>query len=53
MSNKPPKEPKKSMIVEEELIIQTIFFDSNGCALIFKKLRIGIGEEEEETILKK
>jgi hypothetical protein len=43
-----PKELKKSMSVEERIDGTTYTFDKNECALIFKKLRSVMGEEEEE-----
>ena len=40
-----PKELEKSTLVEERIDGTTYTFDNNGCALIFKKLRSVIGEE--------
>jgi hypothetical protein len=48
MCGMPPKELKKSTLVEERIHGTTYTFDNNGCALIFKKLRSVMGEEEEE-----
>ena len=53
MCSMPPKELKKSAIVEERIDGTTYTFDKNECALIFKKLRSVTGEDEEcrlETI---
>jgi hypothetical protein len=53
MCGMPPKELKKSTLVEERIDGTTYTFDKNECALIFKKLRSVMGEEEEcrlETI---
>jgi hypothetical protein len=44
----PLKELKKSTLVEERIDGTTYTFDNNGCALIFKKLRSVMGEDEEE-----
>ena len=44
----PLKELKKSTLVEERIDGTTYTFDNNGCALIFKKLRSVMGEEEEK-----
>jgi hypothetical protein len=54
MCDMPPKELKKSAIIEERIDGTTYTFDKNECALIFKKLRSVMGEEdkeEEEIIL--
>jgi hypothetical protein len=48
MCGKPPKELKKSTLVEERIDGTTYTFDNNGCALIFKKLRSVMGEDKEE-----
>jgi hypothetical protein len=40
----PPREPKRSVIVEETIDGENYIFDSNGCALIFKMLRSVMGE---------
>ena len=48
MCGMPPKELKKSTLVEERIDGTTYTFDNNGCALIFKKLRSVMGEEEED-----
>ena len=46
MCGMPPKELKKSTLVEERIDGTTYTFDKNECALIFKKLRSVMGEEE-------
>jgi hypothetical protein len=48
MCGMPLKELKKSTLVEERIDGTTYTFDNNGCALIFKKLRSVMGEEEEK-----
>ena len=48
MCGMPPKELEKSILVEERIDGTSYTFDINGCALIFKKLRSVMGEEEEE-----
>jgi hypothetical protein len=48
MCGMPLKELKKSTLVEERIDGTTYIFDNNGCALIFKKLRSVMGEDEEE-----
>src|SRR5215213_5994654 len=48
MCGMPPKELEKSTLVEERIGGTSYTFDKNGCALIFKKLRSVMGEEEEE-----
>jgi len=48
MCGMPPKELKKSTLVEERIDGTTYTFDNNGCALIFKKLRSVMGGEEKE-----
>ena len=48
MCGMPPKELDKSRLVEERIDDTTYTFDNNGCALIFKKLRSVMGEEDEE-----
>jgi hypothetical protein len=48
MCGMPIKELKKSTLVEERIDGTTYTFDNNGCALIFKKLRSVMGEDEEE-----
>ena len=40
----PPRKPKRSVIVEETIDGENYIFDSNVCALIFKRLRIVMGE---------
>ena len=40
-----PREPKRSAIVEESIDGKNYVFDSNGCALIFRRLRNVMGEE--------
>jgi hypothetical protein len=51
MCGMPPKELKKSTLVEERIDGTTYTFDNNGCTLIFKKLRSVMGEDEEEHTL--
>ena len=51
MCGMPPKELEKSKLVEERIDDTTYTFDNNGCALIFKKLRSVMGEEDEEYTL--
>ena len=48
MCGMPPKELKKSTLVEERIDGTTYTFDNNGCALIFKKLRSVLGEDKKE-----
>jgi hypothetical protein len=48
MCGMPPKELKKSTLVEERIDGTTYTFDNNGCALIFKKLRSVMGQDKEE-----
>jgi hypothetical protein len=50
MCGMPPKELEKSTLVEERIDGTSYTFDNNGCALIFKKLRSVMGEEEEDII---
>jgi hypothetical protein len=45
MCGSPPREPKRSAIVEESIDGKNYVFDSNGCALIFRRLRNVMGEE--------
>jgi hypothetical protein len=40
-----PREPKKSVVVEETIDGRNYTFDSNGCALVFKKLKDVMGRE--------
>ena len=40
----PPTKPKRSVIVEETIDGENYIFDSNVCALIFKRLMIVMGE---------
>jgi hypothetical protein len=40
----PPRKPKRSVIVEETIDGENYIFDSNVCALIFKRLMIVMGE---------
>ena len=40
----PTRKPKRSVIVEETIDGENYIFDSNVCALIFKRLRIVMGE---------
>ena len=47
MCGMPPKE-EKTILLEERIDGTTYTFDNNGCALIFKKLRSVMGEEDEE-----
>ncbi len=51
MCGMPPKELDKSTLLEERIDRTTYTFDNNGCALIFKKLRSVMGEEDEGHIL--
>jgi hypothetical protein len=44
MCGKPPKE-KGSPIIEQSVDGKNFVFDSNGCALIFRRLSIVMGEE--------
>jgi hypothetical protein len=44
MCGSPPREPKRSVIVEETIEGKHYIFDSTRCASIFKKL-INVGEE--------
>ena len=46
-----PKELNKSTLLEERINGTTYTFDNNGCALIFKKLRSVMGEDDEEHTL--
>jgi hypothetical protein len=48
MCGMPPKELKKSTLVEERIDGTTYTFDKNECALIFKKLRSVMAEDKEE-----
>jgi hypothetical protein len=48
MCGMPPKELKKSTLVEERIDGTTYTFDKNECALIFKKLRSVMGEDKKE-----
>ena len=45
MCGSTPREPKRSAIVEESIDGKKYVFDSNGCALIFRRLRNVLGEE--------
>jgi uncharacterized protein with PIN domain len=45
MCGGPPREPKRSVIVEETIEGKHYIFDSTRCALIFKKLVNVMGEE--------
>lgn len=45
MCGRPPREPRKSLVVEETIDGKSYTFDSNGCALIFKKLKNVLGED--------
>lgn len=40
----PPRKPKRSVIVEETIDGENYIFDSNVCALLFKRLMIVMGE---------
>ena len=44
MCGNPPREPKRSVIVEETINGKHYIFDSTRCALIFKKLVNVMGE---------
>ena len=46
-----PKELNKSTLLEERINGTTYTFDNNRCALIFKKLRSVMGEDDEEHTL--
>ena len=48
MCGMPPKELEKSTLVEERIDGTSYTFDNNGCALIFKKLRSVMGEEDDK-----
>ena len=48
MCGMPPKELKKSTLVEERIDGTTYTFDKNECALIFKKFRSVMGEDKKE-----
>ncbi|MFZ0648230.1 MAG: hypothetical protein WAM27_08425 [Nitrososphaeraceae archaeon] len=45
MCGRPPREPKRSVVVEETIDGKSYIFDSNGCALIFRKLKDIIRKE--------
>jgi hypothetical protein len=45
MCGNPPRESKRSVIVQEAINGKNYTFDSTGCALIFKKLANVMGEE--------
>jgi hypothetical protein len=45
MCGSTPREPKRSAIVEESIDGKNYAFDSNGCALTFRRLRNVLGEE--------
>ena len=45
MCGSTPREPKRSAIVEESIDGKNYVFDSNVCALIFRRLRTVMGEE--------
>ena len=45
MCGNPPREPKRSVILEETIEGKHYIFDSTRCALIFKKLVNVMGEE--------
>ena len=45
MCGNPPREPKKSVIVQETINGKNYTFDSTACMLIFKKLVNVMGEE--------
>ncbi len=50
MCGKPPREPKRSVIVEENINGKNYIFDSTACMLIFKKL-INVMGEETATVM--
>lgn len=45
MCGSPPKEPKRSVVVEEIINGKNYTFDNTACLLIFKKLMNVMGEE--------
>lgn len=45
MCGRPPRTTRRSVIVEEKIDGRSYIFDSNGCALIFRKLKDIIGKE--------
>jgi hypothetical protein len=45
MCGSPPREPKRSVIVQEAINGKNYTFDSTACMLIFKKLVNVMGEE--------
>ena len=45
MCGSAPREPKKSAIVEQFIDGKSYVFDSNGCAIIYRRLRNVMGEE--------
>lgn len=45
MCGNAPRESKRSAIVEQFIDGKNYVFDSNGCAMIYRRLRIVMGEE--------
>ena len=45
MCGNAPREPKRSAIVEQFIDGKNYVFDSNGCAIIYRRLRNVMGEE--------
>ena len=45
MCGRPPRMTRRSVIVEEKIDGRSYIFDTNGCALIFRKLKDVIGKE--------
>jgi hypothetical protein len=45
MCGRPPRMTRRSVIVEEKIDGRSYIFDTNGCALIFRKLKEVIGKE--------
>ena len=45
MCGRPPRMTRRSVIVEEKIDGRSYIFDTNGCALIFWKLKEVIGKE--------
>jgi hypothetical protein len=45
MCGSAPREPKRSAVIEQSIDGKNYVFDSNGCALIYRRLRNVMGEE--------
>jgi hypothetical protein len=45
MCGRPPRMTRRSVIVEEKIDGRSYIFDTNGCALIFRKLKEVNGKE--------